>query len=150
MPYLKIHTLNFYKGSFQLHHKSFTHATVLWRNIKVREPWPHPPGEGESCPLGWRRPESHGRNLGLHLSHQAPHGLSFLQLLEGSEDALRLLPGAAFLSLMRGYRPWSNQWQLGHHPHPDRIRVSGVCRLKQAQHLRSWQCGCQLLEDTKR
>lgn len=52
LPYLNVNVvvlaLNFYKGSFQFHHKSFTHAPVLWKNIKGREPWPHPPGEGES------------------------------------------------------------------------------------------------------
>lgn len=52
LPYLNVNVvvfaLSFYKGSFQLHHKSFTHATVLWKNIKVKEPWPNPLGEGES------------------------------------------------------------------------------------------------------
>lgn len=45
LPYLSVNVvvfaLNFYKGSFQFHHKSFTHAPVLWKNMKVREPWPH-------------------------------------------------------------------------------------------------------------
>lgn len=155
LPYLNVNVvvfaLNFYKGSFQFHHKSFTHAPVLWKNIEVRESWPHPRGEKGRAAIWWRRPGSRWRTpVSLYLPQRAPGGtLSFLQQLEGSEDALHLLPGAAFLSLTRGCQPWSSQWQLGHHPHPDRVGVSGVHLPKRAQHLPSWQCGCRLLEDTK-
>lgn len=67
-----------------------------------------------------------GGPLGFSLP-KTPQMDQALCFSEGREDALHLLPGAEFPSLMLGYRPWSNQWQLGHHQHPDRIRISGVC-----------------------
>lgn len=117
-------------------------------------------GEGALAPSPWGRGArpSGGGDLGaaggplsLHLPQRAPGGtLSLLQQLEASEDALRLLPGAAFLSLTRGCQPWSSQWQPGRHPRPGRAGVSGGHLPERARHLPSWQCGCRLLEDTKR
>lgn len=77
LPYLKVNVvvfaLNFYEDSFQLHHKTFTHATVLWKDIKVRELGPFALGKGRAAAdlrtLGFLSPLTHPK-----------WSISFLQL----------------------------------------------------------------------
>lgn len=133
-------------------HKSLTSATAVWMNRKARA-WLCCTGKGQNCCLLWKRPENHRGPLVSIPAGPPPMEHVFLGALDsftGSEERAGLLPGAAFLSLVRGYQLWSNQRLLGHHQHPDQIRICGACLPTPALHLGSWQCGCQLLEDIKR
>lgn len=67
LPYLEINVVvfpyKFHKGSFQLHHKSFT---VLWMKTAVREPRPLLPGSGALLPV------QPGGPLGFHHVSMSP------------------------------------------------------------------------------